>query len=122
MKTNEGRHQMRPTTRLRKMLESPGIALVPGAFNAFLAKLVENHGFPAVYVSGSGTSMTLLGRPDVGLATLTEMIMNVRYICQTVDIPVISDADTGYGNAVNVTRTVRDFIEAGAAGINNEEQ
>src|SRR5437879_2238065 len=113
---------MRPTTRLRKMLESPGIALVPGAFNAFLAKLVENYGFPAVYVSGSGTSMTLLGRPDIGLVTLNEMVMNVRYICQTVNIPVISDADTGYGNAVNVIRTVREFIEAGAAGIHIEDQ
>jgi 2-methylisocitrate lyase-like PEP mutase family enzyme len=104
------------------MIRSPGITLVPGAFNAFLAKLVENYGFPAVYVSGSGTSMTLLGRPDVGLVTLNEMVMNVRYICQTVEIPVISDADTGYGNAVNVTRTVRDFIEAGAAAIHIEDQ
>ena len=104
------------------MIRGPGITLVPGAFNAFLAKLVENYGFPAVYVSGSGTSMTLLGRPDVGLVTLNEMVMNVRYICQTVEIPVISDADTGYGNAVNVTRTVRDFIEAGAAAIHIEDQ
>jgi 2-methylisocitrate lyase-like PEP mutase family enzyme len=96
--------------------------LVPGAFNAFLAKLVENYGFPAAYVSGSGTSMTLLGRPDVGLATLNEMVMNVRYICQTVDIPIIADADTGYGNAVNVTRTVRDFIGAGAAAVHIEDQ
>src|SRR5690348_16668009 len=92
--------QMRPTTSLRNMIQSPGIVLVPGAFNAFLAKLVENFGFPATYLSGSGTSMTLLGRPDVGLVTLTEMVMNARYICQTVKIPVISDADTGYGNAV----------------------
>jgi 2,3-dimethylmalate lyase len=104
------------------MIQGPGITLVPGAFNAFLAKLVENKGFPAVYVSGSGTSMTLLGRPDVGLLTLNEMVMNVRYICQTIDIPVISDADTGYGSAVNVIRTVRDFIEAGAAAIHIEDQ
>ena len=113
---------MRPTTVLRKRLDRSRILLVPGAFNAFLAKLVENQGFEAAYVSGSGTSMTLLGRPDVGLLTMSEMVMNVKYICQTVEIPVISDSDTGYGNAVNVTRTVREFIQAGAAAIHIEDQ
>ena len=113
---------MRPSSNLKGVLRRPGIILVPGAFNAFLAKLVENFGFPAVYVSGSGTSMTLLGRPDVGLLTLNEMVMNVKYICNTIDLPVISDADTGYGSAVNVTRTVREFIQAGAAAIHIEDQ
>ena len=104
------------------MLEGPDIILVPGAFNAFLAKLVEKQGFKATYVSGSGTSMTLIGRPDIGLLTLNEMVMNVRYICQSVEIPVICDIDTGYGNAVNVTRTVREFIEAGASAVHIEDQ
>lgn len=84
--------------------------------------MVEQIGFKVVYVSGSGTSMTVIGKPDVGLLTLTEMVGNVRYICQSVEIPVVADADTGYGSAVNVTRTIRDYIAAGAAGLHIEDQ
>lgn len=113
---------MDSTSQLRSLLSKEGIIVVPGVFNAFIAKLVEKAGFNAVYLSGAGTSVNLLGFPDIGLMTETEIISSARYIADTVKIPVISDADTGYGNAISVMRTVRDFIRAGVAAIHLEDQ
>src|SRR5262249_13617936 len=79
-------------------------------------------GFPACYMTGAGTVAALLGMPDVGLITLTEMVMNARYIVRAVSIPLVCDADTGYGNAINVMRTVREYEAAGVAGIHLEDQ
>ncbi len=113
---------MRKTTRLRELLRGPGILMAPGAHDAFTAELIEQAGFGACYMTGSGTVSALLGMPDVGLITLTEMVMNARYIARAASIPVICDADTGYGNAINVMRTVREYEAAGVAGIHLEDQ
>src|SRR5882672_9965024 len=112
----------RASTRLRRMLEDGTTLFVPGCFNAMSARVLENAGFPAIYMSGYGTSLSLTGLPDAGLVTMTEVITNARYIAQAVDVPVIADADNGYGNAINVIRTVREFIAAGVAGIHLEDQ
>jgi 2,3-dimethylmalate lyase len=96
--------------------------VAPGAFDPLAARLVEEAGFPAVYMTGFGTSAALLGRPDVGLLTMTEMAGNAGRIADCVDIPVIADADTGYGNALNVIRTVGAYEAAGVAGIHLEDQ
>jgi 2-methylisocitrate lyase-like PEP mutase family enzyme len=95
---------------------------VPGCYNALSAKVLEKVGFPAVYMTGYGTSLALLGMPDAGLATMTEMHLNARYIANAVAVPVIADADNGYGNAINVVRTVREYIQTGVAGIHIEDQ
>jgi 2-methylisocitrate lyase-like PEP mutase family enzyme len=84
--------------------------------------MVEQAGFPAVYMTGFGTAASLLGRPDVGLVTMSQMVDNARRIAQAVDVPVIADADTGYGNAINVVQTVREYERAGVAGIHIEDQ
>ena len=81
--------------------------MAPGAYDALSARLVEQAGFDAVYMTGFGTTASLLGRPDVGLLAGAEMVDNARRIVAAVDVPVIADADTGYGNAINVVRTVR---------------
>ncbi len=96
--------------------------MAPGAFDPLAARLVEEAGFPAVYMTGFGTSAALLGRPDVGLLTMTEMADNAGRIAACVDIPVIADADTGYGNPLNVIRTVGAYEAAGVAGIHIEDQ
>jgi len=108
--------------RLRALLESGQTIVAPGAFDPLAARLVEEAGFPAVYMTGFGTSAALLGRPDVGLLTMTEMAGNAARIAACVDIPVIADADTGYGNPLNVIRTVGAFEAAGVAGIHIEDQ
>ena len=108
--------------RLRALLESGQTIVAPGAFDPLAARLVEEAGFPAVYMTGFGTSAALLGRPDVGLLTMTEMAGNAGRIAACVDIPLIADADTGYGNPINVIRTVGAFEAAGAAGIHIEDQ
>jgi carboxyvinyl-carboxyphosphonate phosphorylmutase len=112
--------------RLRQLLAS-GEAhgetiLAPGAYDALSARLIEEAGFPAVYMTGFGTAASLLGRPDIGLLTASEMIDNARRIADCVAVPVIADADTGYGNPINVIRTVRDYERAGVAGIHLEDQ
>lgn len=112
----------RQSTRLRGLLKAGPTLFVPGCFNAMSARVLENAGFPAIYMSGYGTSLSLTGLPDAGLVTLTEMVANARYIASAVDVPVIADADNGYGNAINVIRTVREFIGAGVAGIHLEDQ
>jgi 2,3-dimethylmalate lyase len=108
--------------RLRELLHGNEIVVAPGAFDPLAARLVEEAGFPAVYMSGFGTSAALLGRPDVGLLTMTEMAGNAARIAACVDIPVIADADTGYGNPLNVIRTVGAYEAAGVAGIHIEDQ
>jgi 2-methylisocitrate lyase-like PEP mutase family enzyme len=108
--------------RLRALLESGQMIVAPGAFDPLAARLVEEAGFPAVYMTGFGTSAALLGRPDVGLLTMTEMADNAARIAACVDIPLIADADTGYGNPLNVIRTVGAYEAAGAAGIHIEDQ
>jgi len=119
-----GRLTRRPggPARLRALLESGETTVAPGAFDPLAARLVEEAGFPAVYMTGFGTSAALLGRPDVGLLTMTEMAGNAGRIAACVDIPVIADADTGYGNALNVIRTVGSYEAAGVAGIHIEDQ
>ena len=109
--------------RLRELLGGGGgPVLAPGAYDALSARLVEQAGFPAVYMTGFGTSASLLGRPDVGLLTQTEMVDNARRIAGVVGVPVVADADTGYGNAINVVRTVQEYERAGVAGIHLEDQ
>ena len=112
---------MRSTTRLRELLKSTPL-IVPGCYDALSAKVLERAGFPAVYMTGYGTSLALLGLPDAGLATMSEMHLNARYIANAVAVPVIADADNGYGNAINVMRTVREYIQTGVAGIHIEDQ
>ncbi len=107
---------------LRELLAAPEPILAPGAFDALSARIVEQAGFGAVYMTGFGTSAALLGRPDVGLLTQTEMVENARRIALAVNIPVIADADTGYGNPLNVIRTVREYEQAGVAAIHLEDQ
>jgi methylisocitrate lyase len=99
-----------------------GPLVVPGATDPFMARLIEQHGFPAVYVTGAGTAATIYGMPDVGLVTMTEMLANAERIAQAVSIPVIADADTGFGNAINAKRTVREYERAGIAAIQLEDQ
>lgn len=108
--------------QLRQLLTGPGIVVAPGADNGMTARLVESAGFPAVYMSGSGVANSLTGKPDVGLLTLTETVMMARFIIQATGIPVICDADDGYGNAINVIRTVQEFEAAGASAVQIEDQ
>jgi 2,3-dimethylmalate lyase len=108
--------------RLRELLARPEPLVAPGAYDALSARLVEQAGFDVVYMTGFGTTAALAGRPDVGLLTGTEMIDNARRIVAAVDLPVIADADTGYGNAINVVRTVQAYEQAGVAGIHIEDQ
>jgi 2,3-dimethylmalate lyase len=119
-----GRLTRRPggPARLRELLDSGQTIVAPGAFDPLAARLVEAAGFAAVYMTGFGTSAALLGRPDVGLLTMTEMADNAGRIAACVDIPVIADADTGYGNPLNVIRTVGAYEAAGVAGIHIEDQ
>jgi 2,3-dimethylmalate lyase len=119
-----GRLTRRPggPARLRELLDSGETILAPGAFDPLAARLVEEAGFPAVYMTGFGTSAALLGRPDVGLLTMTEMAGNAGRIAACVDIPVIADADTGYGNPLNVIRAVGAYEAAGVAAMHIEDQ
>ena len=118
----EGRVRPRATTRLRELIARGPTLYVPGCYNAMSAKVLEGAGFEAIYMTGYGTSLSLTGLPDVGLATMSEMLANARYIASAVAVPLIADADTGFGNAVNVIRTVREYIAAGIAGIHMEDQ
>ncbi len=113
---------MKKTSQLRQQLEPGKCLFVPGCYNALSAKIIELAGFKTLYMTGYGTSLSLLGMPDVGLATMTEMHLNARYIVNATESPVIADADTGYGNAINVMRTVREYIQAGVAAIHIEDQ
>jgi 2,3-dimethylmalate lyase len=107
--------------RLRQLLSGPDMVVAPFVFDAFQAKIAQASGFSTVYMTGFGTAAAR-GFPDVGLLTMAEMVENVRYIANAIDIPLICDADTGYGNPVNVYRTVREYEAAGAAALHIEDQ
>lgn len=113
---------MKKTMGLRELILSPEILVAPGAYDAFSAKLVEAAGFEAVYVTGFGTAAGIFGLPDIGLVTMTEMVENARRIAGSVGVPIVADADTGYGNHLNVVRTVEEYEKAGVAGIQIEDQ
>lgn len=109
-------------TIFRTLLNQPGIIRAPGAYDAWSAKLVEQAGFPAVYMTGYGVSASVIGRPDVGLLTMTEMVTAAKNMVSSVHIPVIADADNGYGGTLNVIRTVQEYIHIGVAAIQLEDQ
>src|ERR1700726_3329568 len=113
---------MNATGRLRELLKSPGVIRSLGAHDVFTARLIEAAGLETVFIGGFGTSASLLGLPDVGFLTLTEMADAVRRMAHRVAIPVVADGDTGHGDLHNVVRTVREFERAGAAGILLEDQ
>lgn len=113
---------MKKEANFRNLLKEKEVILLPGTFNALVAKLIEAKGFDAVYCTGGGICTSFLGLPDISLISLSEMTQVVGHICSAVELPVISDADTGFGNAINVMRTVREFEKAGAAGIHIEDQ
>ncbi|MFL5284780.1 MAG: oxaloacetate decarboxylase [Rhodopila sp.] len=112
---------MTQATKLRDLLRQPGMVIAPGAYDGLTAILVAQAGFPAVYMTGAGTSVSH-GYPDFGLLTQTEMVANAARMARAVDVPLIADADTGYGNELNTFRTVRDYEAAGVAGIHIEDQ
>ena len=107
---------------LRERFEAGEMVLAPGCYDALGARLIEEAGFPAAYMTGFGSAASRLGRPDIGLMSLTEMVDNAHRIAEAVDIPVIADADTGYGNSINVIRTVREYEAAGVSAIHLEDQ
>jgi len=113
---------MRASTRLRELLKGPDIVVAPGAYDGFSARLVEAAGFKAAYMTGAGTAASHLGQPDLGLTTLTEMATHAAHLAGCLSIPLIADADTGYGNVLNVVRTVREYERAGVAGLHIEDQ
>src|SRR5258705_13204586 len=113
---------MRTPTRLRQMLAAPGLIVAPGAYDGFSARLIEAAGFSLVYMTGAGPAASHLGQPDLGLATLTEMANHAGHLASCVSLPVVADADTGYGNVLNVVRTVREYEKAGVAGLHIEDQ
>jgi 2-methylisocitrate lyase-like PEP mutase family enzyme len=109
-------------SRISVLLEKERTLIFPGVYDALSAKLVERAGFPLTFISGYSVAATHLGLPDFGYLTQTEMVSTARRVCASVKIPIIIDADTGYGNALNVIRTVNELIEAGAAGMFLEDQ
>lgn len=110
------------TNKLRKMLKEPGIIRAPGAFDAWSAKLIQMSGFPAVYMTGYGSSASVLGAPDIGLMSMTEMATHAKNLASAIDVPLIADADTGYGGILNVIRTVQEYERGGVAAIQLEDQ
>jgi len=112
---------MTASRRLRELIDKDSMLLAPGAYDGITAKLIEQAGFAAVYMTGAGTAATH-GYPDYGLVTMTEMVENAGRIATAVELPVIADADTGYGNELNVVRTVREYERRGVAGIHIEDQ
>ncbi|MBS0221932.1 MAG: isocitrate lyase/PEP mutase family protein [Proteobacteria bacterium] len=107
--------------KLRALLKAEAMVIAPGAYDGLTAKLVAQAGFPAVYMTGAGTAASY-GYPDFGLITMTEMVANAARIVRAVDIPVIADADTGYGNELNVVRTIQEHERAGTSGVHIEDQ
>ncbi|KAJ4841692.1 hypothetical protein Tsubulata_002100 [Turnera subulata] len=111
------------TTRMHRLIEDQGIVLMPGCYDALSAAIVQNTGFSAGFISGYALSASLLGKPDFGLLTPPEMAATARMVCAAAPlIPIIADADTGGGNALNVQRTIKDLIASGAAGCFLEDQ
>lgn len=114
--------EMKATARLRALLNEQRCIVAPGVADALAARLVALEGFEAIYMTGFGTSLTRLGMPDVGLLTASEMVDNASRIADASGLPLIADADTGYGNPINVRRTILDYEKAGVAGIHLEDQ
>ncbi len=112
---------MNPSLTLRQLLDAPGMVFAPGAYDAIGARLIEQAGFAAAYMTGAGTSAAR-GFPDFGLLTMSEMVDNAAVMARSIAIPLIADADTGYGNELNVTRTVREYESRGVAAIHIEDQ
>ena len=112
---------MKRTTQLRKLLEEKRLLVAPGAFDGLSARLIERAGFPLIYATGGGIARSM-GYPDIGLITMTEVIMRVKNMVDVTNIPVFADADTGYGNAINLIRTVKEFQTIGVGGIHIEDQ
>src|SRR5271163_1874028 len=112
---------MTQAARFRELLRRDGMIVAPGAYDCITARMIARAGFSCVYMTGAGTAATL-GYPDFGLVTMSEMVDNAGRIAAAVDLPVIADADTGYGNELNVFRTVGEFERSGVAGIHIEDQ
>jgi 2-methylisocitrate lyase-like PEP mutase family enzyme len=112
---------MHAAARLRQLLRAEGMLVAPGAYDCITARAISHAGFKAVYMTGAGTAATL-GFPDYGLITMSEMADNAARLTASVDLPVIADADTGYGNALNVVRTVREYERRGVAALHIEDQ
>ena len=108
--------------RLRELLRGEEIVTAPGCHDGLTARLVQQNGFPVCYMGGNGTMASYLGIPDIGIGTATEMITRARYLASVLDIPLVCDADTGYGDVTSVIRTVRDYEAAGVSGIHIEDQ
>jgi 2-methylisocitrate lyase-like PEP mutase family enzyme len=113
---------MTPAARLKGLIEGGKIVMAPGAMDSLSARLVERAGFPAVYMTGLGATASRLGTPDIGLLSQTEMTEHARNMARAVSIPIIADADTGYGGPSNIHRTVREHVQAGVAAIHLEDQ
>ena len=105
---------MSQADKLRKLLAGPGVLVLPGCFDAMSARLIERAGYPGAFMGGFAVSAARIGMPDTGLISYAEMVDQGRNICAAVDFPVIGDGDTGYGNAVNVQRTVRGYAQPGS--------
>ena len=112
----------RMTTRLKQLVAGNRCMVAPGVADAFAARMVAMEGFEACYMTGFGTSLTRLGMPDIGLLTMGEMVDNAARIADACAMPLVADADTGYGNAMNVRRTIREYERAGVAGVHLEDQ
>lgn len=113
---------MRHTRRLRELLARPGAIIAPGVADALNARLVAKHGFEAIYMTGAGTTAVRLGMPDVGLLTMTEMVDNAARIADASGLPLVADADNGYGGVLNVRRAIQAYERAGAAAVHIEDQ
>ncbi len=113
---------MKHTKKLRKLIEAEDILMCPGTYDPLMAKLIKQMGFEAMYMTGAGVSHSTLAMPDLGLTTMTEMVQRAGQLADASDLPLICDADTGYGNALNVVRTVREYERAGVAAIHIEDQ
>jgi 2-methylisocitrate lyase-like PEP mutase family enzyme len=111
-----------PTSRVQTIIDREQAIVFPGVYDTLSAKLAERAGFPMAFISGYSVAATLIGEPDMGLLTQTEIVERARHVCGSVKIPIIVDADTGYGNPLNVIRTIRDLINVGAAGCFLEDQ
>ena len=113
---------MNGAKNFRELLKGPEIIVAPGAFDCISARLIEAAGFPAIYITGAGVASSRLGRPDIGLTTMNDILDTARNIVKSTNVPVICDADTGYGNAINLIRTAQEFEQAGVAAIQVEDQ
>ncbi len=113
---------MKKTSKFKELINHNGILIMPGGYDAMSARLIEETGFQAMLATGAGISNSQLGIADVGLTTMTEVVQQVTKMADVTKIPILADMDTGYGNALNVIRTVREFERSGAAGIQIEDQ